>query len=64
MRDIVSELISRIGETKKSIAETVAAGTGVGNFEQYQRLVGRHEGLVIALQLLDDIMTEGGEEES
>ena len=64
MRDIVSELISRIGETKKSIADTVAAGLGVGTFEQYQRLVGRHEGLQIALDLINDILTEGVEDES
>ena len=64
MRDPISELISRVNETKKSIAETVAAGLGVATFEQYQRLVGRHEGLQIALDLLNDIMTEGVEDES
>ena len=63
MRDIVSELISRISETKKEIADTVAAGNGINSFETYQRLVGRHEGLQIALDLLNDIMTEDVEEE-
>jgi hypothetical protein len=64
MRDPISELISRVNETKKSIADTVAAGLGVGTFEQYQRLVGRNEGLQISLDLLNDIMTESVDEES
>ena len=60
--DIISNLISLIKETKQEIADTVAAGHGVNSFESYQRLVGRAEGLQIALQLLDDIMT--GDEEN
>lgn len=63
MKDIISELLKRISETKKDIAETVAAGTNVSSFEVYQRLVGRHEGLQIALDLLNDILT-GDEEEA
>jgi hypothetical protein len=43
--------------------ETVSMGTGVVNFETYQRLVGRFQGLQIALDLLDDIMTEDDEKE-
>ena len=64
MTDIISELLKRISETKKNIADTVAAGTNVTSFEVYQRLVGRSEGLQIALDLLDDIMTGDEEEES
>jgi hypothetical protein len=61
MQDIISEFISRVNVTKKDIADTVSAGINVASFEIYQRLVGRNEGLQIALQLLDDIMT--GDEE-
>lgn len=61
--DIISHLISRVNETKKEIADTVAAGHNVTSFETYQRLVGRAEGLTIALQILDDIMTGDDEEE-
>ena len=61
--DIISNLISRVNETKKEIAEAVAAGHNVTSFEVYQRLVGRAEGLTIALQILNDIMTEDDEEE-
>lgn len=63
MKDIISELISQVRETKKNIADTVAAGANVSSFEIYQRLVGRNEGLQIALDLLDDIMT-GDEKEA
>jgi hypothetical protein len=50
--------------TKKDIADTVSAGVNVASFEIYQRLVGRNEGLQIALQLLDDIMTGDEEDET
>jgi hypothetical protein len=64
MTDIISELLKRISETKKSIADTVATGTNVTSYEVYQRLVGRNEGLQIALDLLDDVMTGDEQTES
>ena len=60
MKDIISELISRVNATKKEIADAVAAGSA-NTFDVYQRLVGRNEGLTIALQILEDLMT--GDEE-
>lgn len=63
MRDPINELISLIKETQQEIATTVAAGHGVNSFETYQRLVGRHEGLQITLDLINDVLT-GDEEES
>jgi len=63
MRDPISELIFRVNETKKEISETVSEGTGIVNFETYQRLVGRFQGLQIALNILNDIMTEDAEDE-
>ena len=64
MKDIISELIERISSTKKEIAETVSAARGVDTFDKYQRLVGRHEGMQIALDLLNDIMTEDGQDDA
>ena len=64
MRDPISELIARIGSTKESIAETVSAAHGVDSFEKYQRLVGRNEGLQVALDLLNDILTESEEQDA
>jgi hypothetical protein len=60
--DIISNFISLAKETKQEIADTVAAGHGVNSFETYQRLVGRAEGIQIALQILDDIMTGDDED--
>ena len=64
MKDIISELIERISSTKKEVAETVSAARGVDTFDKYQRLVGRYEGLQIALDLLNDIMTEDGQDDA
>lgn len=61
--DIISNFISLAKETKQEIADTVSAGRGVNSFENYQRLVGRAEGIQIALQILDDIMTGDDENE-
>ena len=64
MKDIISELIERISSTKKEVAETVSAARGVDSFDKYQRLVGRHEGMQISLDLLNDIMTEDGQDDA
>ena len=64
MKDIISELIGKISATKTAIAETVSAGHGIDSFEKYQRLVGRNEGLQIALDLLNDILTESEEQDA
>jgi hypothetical protein len=64
MKDPINELISRVNATKAEIADAVAAGTNVGTFEIYQRLVGRSEGLQITLDLINDILTENIEDES
>lgn len=62
MKDIVSEIISRTRDEQKRIAEAVTAGTNVNSFEDYQRLVGRYEGLKAVLDIIDDILT--GDEEN
>jgi hypothetical protein len=64
MRDPIAELIGRISSTREEIAETVSAARGVDSFEKYQRLVGRYEGLQIALDLWNDIMTEDEEKDA
>lgn len=61
MRDIVSEIIGRVNDEKKLLAETVSVGSVI-NWEQYQRLVGRNEGLQITLDIINQILTEGDEE--
>jgi hypothetical protein len=55
--DITAELIKRLKEDKEKIAETLVTGN-IGDFNKYQRLVGRAEGIQIAIQSINDILTE------
>ena len=53
--DIISEFIRRANDEKQLLEETVSTGSVI-NFEQYQRLVGRREGLVYALDILNEVL--------
>lgn len=62
MKDFLSDIIGRVKTEQKKLAETVTAGTNVNSFEDYQRLVGRHEGLQLTLDIINEILTEDEEE--
>jgi hypothetical protein len=64
MKDFLSEIIGRVKTEQKLIAESVTAGNNVNSFEDYQRLVGRHEGLTLTLNIINEILTEDEEDES
>ena len=64
MKDFLSEIIGRVKAEQKSLAESVPAGNNVNSFEDYQRLVGRHEGFKITLDIINEILTEDEEDES
>jgi hypothetical protein len=53
----ISDLIDGVKQRQQSIADSLVNGNCV-NFETYQRLVGQHQGLQEALQILDNIMKE------
>ena len=61
MKDIITELIGQIMTEQTKIAESLTAGHAI-NIESYQRLVGTHQGLQAALNLLNDIMSEDDED--
>jgi hypothetical protein len=61
MKDIITELIGQIKTEQTKIAESLTAGHAI-NIESYQRLVGNHQGLQAALNLLNDIMSEDDED--
>lgn len=63
MKDFISQIIGRVKTEQQSIAEAVTAGTNVNTFEDYQRLVGRSEGLKMTLDIINDILTEDEDEE-
>lgn len=62
MKDIISELISRVKAEQEKIAESLTAGHAV-NIESYQRLVGNHQGLQATLNILNSIMSEDDEDQ-
>jgi hypothetical protein len=53
----ISDLIDGVKQRQQDIADSLVNGNCV-NFESYQRLVGQHQGLQEALQILDNIMKE------
>ena len=53
----ISDLIDGVKQRQQDIADSLVNGNCV-NFETYQRLVGQHQGLQVALQILDNIMKE------
>ena len=53
----VSDFIGAIEADQKIIAQSLVNGNAV-NFETYQRLVGQHQGLVRALEILNDLLKE------
>jgi hypothetical protein len=62
MKDFISEIIGRVKTEQDSIAETVTAGMNVNSFDDYQRLVGRHEGFKMVLDIINEILTEDEED--
>ena len=62
MKDFISEIIGRVKTEQNSIAETVTAGMNVNSFDDYQRLVGRHEGFKMVLEIINEILTDDEED--
>jgi len=63
MKDFISEIIGRVKTEIQIQAETVTAGTNVNSFDDYKQYVGKIEGLQIALEIIDQILTENEEED-
>ena len=57
----LSDLIGQIKASQAEIALSLAQGNAL-NWDAYQRLVGRHDGLQEALLILDNLM-KGDEDE-
>jgi hypothetical protein len=63
MKDFISEIISRTRDEQSKLAETLTAGHNVNSFEDYQRLVGRYEGLKAVQDIINEILREDEEED-
>lgn len=64
MNDIVGEILKRILISKQDIVDSVSTGRGVDSFDKYQKLVGKHEGLQLALDLINGILTENDKDDA
>jgi len=63
MKDFISEIISRTRNEKAKLVEAVTAGTNIHSFDDYQYLIGQIDGLRVALEIVDEILTEDEEAE-
>ena len=62
MKDLISELIERLKSADKELTQAIASAVNVHNFETYQRMVGKREGLVDALDIINQILSEDDED--
>jgi hypothetical protein len=62
MKDLISELIERLKSADKELTTAIASAVNVHTFDAYQRLVGKREGLVEALDIINQILNEDDED--
>ena len=53
----VGDYIGAVEAEKRKISESLVSGNAT-TFDAYQRLVGQHQGLVKALEILNDLLRE------
>jgi hypothetical protein len=61
MGDLISNIISRLKEADRLVAEALSSGSNIHNFDSYQRILGTREGLQQALAIIEDLLTEDDE---
>lgn len=64
MKDIIGEIISRVKTELKDQAEAVTAGVNINSFDDYKQSVGTIQGLQLALDIINEILTEDDEDNS
>ena len=62
MKDILSEIISRIKAEVNNQAEAVTAGTNIVSFDDYKQHIGCIRGLQLSLDIIDEVLTEDTEQ--
>ena len=61
--DILSSIISRVRDEKQKVADAVTAGAVVNSFDDYRQYVGAIQGLQLALDIIDEVLTEDNNEQ-
>lgn len=62
MKDLISELIERLKSADKELTQAIASGVNIHNFESYQRIVGKREGVLTSLDIINDLLSEDDED--
>lgn len=62
MKDILSEIISRLKAEVKNQADAVTAGTNIVTFDDYKQHIGCIRGLQLSLDIIDEVLTEDEEQ--
>lgn len=63
MRDIVTEILRRVGDEIRLVDSALCTGVGIHNHEQYKHLLGKKEGLQRAMDEINLILSESEEAE-
>jgi hypothetical protein len=63
MKDFISEIIGRVKTELENQAEAVTAGVNINSFDDYKQHIGVIQGLELALEIIDEILTEDDEED-
>ena len=64
MKDIISEIIGRVKTEIKDQSEAVTAGVNINSFDDYKQSIGTIQGLQLALDIVNEILTEDDEDNS
>jgi len=62
--DIVSTIIKHLKNADKDLTQVLASGSNIHTFDVYQRIVGQREGIMNALDIINEILTEDNNEDS
>jgi hypothetical protein len=62
MKDLISELIERLKNADKELTEAISSGVNIHSFDAYQRLVGKREGVLTSLNIINQILSEDDED--
>lgn len=62
MKDLISMTIERLKSADKDLSEMLASGMNIHSFDTYQKYVGKREGLLEALAIINEILSEDNQD--
>ena len=61
MVDLISQILNKVLQAEKELSEAIASGSNVHSFDAYQRLVGKRDGLLEAISVINETLSEDDE---